>query len=593
MKKFVAILLFYSSFVYSEVKITSLGPVHEAFVTKEQGEEVLQAIPERPPAPLHETEKAGKEGLEWIGGYWAWVEGMEDFVWVSGVLRKPPPGHKWVMGKWKEFGRRYVWAPGYWTDQEKVEKISVAPPPEVNELVPASSSDYFWARGYWDFSQEKGYNWKKGRWEKFSSWVYVPGHYLTTGSAFIFIPPYWDFSLDDRGELFANVLVPKEEREEVIFSPTEKVTKEQLIEKLFGTYPEYVCLMQHYLFKDPHYFLKRGVEPSWWKWQSFWTLPFPDHMWLFWWWSHPGYPAPSWMTEELKAEITPASKDLVKWMSYVPAPLQVTKIGVLTSAAILKAIRVVLKEHIAILPTNEKIKKQIFKEANANGLPSIREKRSKEKKETKIPTQIPLKPSHTLPLDLYPSKPTRMILPPYPKEETAQLEPTYEEVAQLECNIPCPKGEVAQVNPQSTIPYPMEVDKRYPSSFPPDARYYNKQRMEGYNYYEEKNAELRTQKSRRNQNERGYFDVPDEYVDPFDTTYPQDQQAITKEKKANDQLLPPKAYRYTDRNYYSQPYRPPRRYSRFEGNRGPEPVRPLELQHRDYIQSQPQDNLSQ
>lgn len=574
-KYFFSIILFCSSFVYADIQETKLGPLHEAFVTKEQGEEVLQAIKKQPPSPLQETEKVGDKSEVWVEGYWAWVEELEDFVWVSGMLRKAPPGHKWVKGSWKQFGQQTVWVPGYWTAQEKEVKISFPPPAVVNERVPAAASpDYFWAQGNWEFSlEDQNYHWKKGRWEKISSWIFVPGRYLSTGSAFIFIPAYWDYPLEERGDPYINILVPQEERE-CIFSPQTKVSEEQIIQKLFSTYPQYLILFQNFLSNNKNYFLTRGIEPVWWEWQSFWTLPFRDHMWLFWWWTHPGYPTPPWMTATLQEQIKPASKELVKWMRYVPPPLQVTKEGVLTFAQLIKAIHFVAKEKIAILPSDVKIRKKIFHEAHANNLPKGSGKLKKTDEKQSLSAE-PLKPDYTLPEDQYPSSPKRMTLPPYPEAQ---------EIAQI-----------SKIDPDKEDPdvrYPMEVDKKYPGTFPPDARFYNKQRMESYNFYEGKNADLRQRAKKRDpRHERGYFVVPYDPNDPFDDNHLQNEENFLNQKKADNEVLPPKSFRYSDKNYYSQPYKRPRPYRRFEGNPGPEHTRPLEMQHRSFIQSKPQDNL--
>lgn len=75
------------------------GPIHEAYVTKVTGTDILQAVPAEPPQDINERIPGSVlPGVVWVPGYWAWSDQRNDFIWVSGVWRRPPPGHFWILG---------------------------------------------------------------------------------------------------------------------------------------------------------------------------------------------------------------------------------------------------------------------------------------------------------------------------------------------------------------------------------------------------------------------------------------------------------------------------------------------------------------
>ena len=62
-------------------------------------------------APRPETRRAERPvdpGLLELG------PGRNDFVWVSGVWREPPPGRQWVPGYWNQVEGGFQWVPGDW-----------------------------------------------------------------------------------------------------------------------------------------------------------------------------------------------------------------------------------------------------------------------------------------------------------------------------------------------------------------------------------------------------------------------------------------------------------------------------------------------
>src|SRR3972149_4100307 len=79
------------------VQVLTRGPVHEAFaetVTFDPEPGIVVAM--APPNPIEEVPPdQRREGVNvtWIPGYPAWDDERNDYLWVSGVWRAPPPGN--------------------------------------------------------------------------------------------------------------------------------------------------------------------------------------------------------------------------------------------------------------------------------------------------------------------------------------------------------------------------------------------------------------------------------------------------------------------------------------------------------------------
>ncbi len=190
------------------------GPIHEAFAKPLGGEtdtaENLMA-PQEPPAPIEEIPpevKPAGENVIWIPGYWAWDELQQDFLWVSGVWRVPPPNSQWVPGYWVTVDAAYRWIPGFWTSVEAQQVEYLPYPPESLENGPTSprpSENYFWTPGCWIY-QDTDYAWRPGYWTPYSEgWVWVPAHYVWTPIGAVFCNGYWDYPIARRGQVFAPV----------------------------------------------------------------------------------------------------------------------------------------------------------------------------------------------------------------------------------------------------------------------------------------------------------------------------------------------------------------------------------------------------
>lgn len=210
--------------VVEDGTVMTRGPIHEAFA------EVINYNPEptivvekRPPDAIEELppdQKPEGEGHLWIPGYWAWAEDRNDYIWISGVWRAPPPNTQWVPGYWSEVQGGWQWIPGYWQpvslqpDQDQLagieaEEVEYLPkPPNSLEQGPPSpqpSQDHFWVPGHWYWYQAR-YVWRPGYWAVMvPDWVWVPSRYVWTPNGCVFVPGHWDIVMQRRGLVFAPV----------------------------------------------------------------------------------------------------------------------------------------------------------------------------------------------------------------------------------------------------------------------------------------------------------------------------------------------------------------------------------------------------
>src|SRR5262249_59769940 len=117
-------------------------------------------------------QKPEGENVQWIPGYWGWDEDRNDFVWVSGFWRVPPPSRQWVPGHWVQVAGGWQWTPGFWAAPQANQVEFLPPPPEPVDAapsVPAPSPDHLYVSGYWTY-QTNRYVWRPGYWIR-----YLPG----------------------------------------------------------------------------------------------------------------------------------------------------------------------------------------------------------------------------------------------------------------------------------------------------------------------------------------------------------------------------------------------------------------------------------
>jgi hypothetical protein len=201
-------------------QVLTQGPVHEAFAAPVVHDpKAGPVIPKPPPQPIQELppdQKPAGQSVQWIPGYWGWDSTRDDYLWVSGLWREPPPGTQWVPGYWHEVEGGHQWVPGAWMPVSGGAASSQAtylpPPPaslEAGPNSPAPSPNVAWTPGYWAW-QGGAYAWRPGFWAAVQpNWIWVPARYVWTPGGFLFVPGYWDLPLANRGLLFAPVYYPQ------------------------------------------------------------------------------------------------------------------------------------------------------------------------------------------------------------------------------------------------------------------------------------------------------------------------------------------------------------------------------------------------
>jgi hypothetical protein len=194
------------------VTVLTDGPVHEAYAKPAEANPTpTQVIPKRPPEPIKELppdQQPKGKAVQWIPGYWGWDAAKNDFIWVSGVWRVPPPGRRWVPGYWTEAKGGWQWVPGFWAPAQQEEVPYQATPPrslENGPSTPAPDDNSVYVPGTW-LNQDSSYAWRPGFWTpSYDNWVWNPSYYSWTPAGSVFVNGFWDFPLADRGLLFAPV----------------------------------------------------------------------------------------------------------------------------------------------------------------------------------------------------------------------------------------------------------------------------------------------------------------------------------------------------------------------------------------------------
>src|SRR5207245_3942583 len=126
-------------------------------------------VPKRPPDPVPEIpsdQKPEGDNVQWIPGYWSWDGDRNDFIWVSGIWRIPPPNRKWVPGHWAEAQGGWQWVAGLWASAVQ-NTIEYQPPPpdslDYGPSMPAPDDSSIYVPGCWMFRDTR-YLWRPGFW---------------------------------------------------------------------------------------------------------------------------------------------------------------------------------------------------------------------------------------------------------------------------------------------------------------------------------------------------------------------------------------------------------------------------------------------
>lgn len=261
----------------SSAQIMTRGPVHEAFaaplVHDPKPGPVIDRMPPKPVEELPPDQKPVGANVQWIPGYWQWDAGRNDFLWISGVWRDPPPGCQWVPGYWNEVQGGTQWVPGAWVPIPEAAQSQAAPSPsqslylpapppslEIGPSSPAPAAEVFWSPGCWTW-QGARYVWRPGFWAAVQpGWVWMPAHFVWTPSGYLFVQGYWDLPIATRGILFAPVYYPSPVylQPGYVFTPSISIVSSSFTANLF-VQPAY----SHYCFGDYYAqsFLSVGIVP--------------------------------------------------------------------------------------------------------------------------------------------------------------------------------------------------------------------------------------------------------------------------------------------------------------------------------------------
>jgi hypothetical protein len=219
------------------------GPINQGFAEMtNMTPQPSSPVAKQPPAPIDESPpdaRPDNPDTTWVPGYWSWDPQSNDYVWVSGSWRVPPPGHRWIPGYWSETDGSYQWVSGFWSpeDAEQVTYLP-APPPYRDDEVDVSNppdADHFWVPGYWAY-RTQAYEWQPGYWSRVvAGWMWIPAHYEWTPYGYVFIAGHWDYPLDQRGMLFTPVAftAPVYLNPAFVYTPQYLVSLDNLVENLF------------------------------------------------------------------------------------------------------------------------------------------------------------------------------------------------------------------------------------------------------------------------------------------------------------------------------------------------------------------------
>jgi hypothetical protein len=263
--------------------VLATGPIHEAYAEPvDYNPKPTPVVAKQPPDPIEEVppdQKPEGENVEWIPGYWFWDDGRNDYVWVSGIWRVPPPDQQWVPGYWNQVQGGWQWVPGFWLavqdqgqqqgQEEQVQIQYLPPPPEPLQAAPSTPQpdpNSVFVPGTWVYAtQETRYVWRPGYWVDYQpGWIWVPARYCWTPAGYVFADGHWDYELQRRGLMFAPIYF----RERLWLRPS------WYYQPSYAVYPDYLlsCLFvrpQAYCYYFGDYFSNTYVRLGFVPWVDF------------------------------------------------------------------------------------------------------------------------------------------------------------------------------------------------------------------------------------------------------------------------------------------------------------------------------------
>jgi len=194
-------------------EVLTRGAVHEAFAQPVVFNATPSAVvPKQPPDPVEEMppeQKPAGDHVVWVAGYWSYEADQQKFAWTSGIWRAMPAGVEWVPGYWSQADGGSQWVSGFWrkNDVTQVTYLPQKPPDTLEQgaVGVAPSPDYVWIPGHWTWWHEH-YAWRPGFWAAANpNWIWVPAHYVWTPPGYVFVDGHWDYTMEQRGVIFAPV----------------------------------------------------------------------------------------------------------------------------------------------------------------------------------------------------------------------------------------------------------------------------------------------------------------------------------------------------------------------------------------------------
>lgn len=179
--------------------------LHEAFQRPGSPSARVRA-PKAPPAPV--AERPGEDPPSpqsiWVGGYWDWDAGRDDFAWVPGAYRVPPKGMIWVNGRWERDADGWSRVAGFWSPRQGTPAAPApaqprpaaagpdwrtsGPPADhpADTPGPAPNADAFFVPGHYAPEGER-VTWTPGFWARAQpGWDWVPARWVRR-------PDGWDY----------------------------------------------------------------------------------------------------------------------------------------------------------------------------------------------------------------------------------------------------------------------------------------------------------------------------------------------------------------------------------------------------------------